>query len=82
MTGLDISMQNIGKLTVKDQIYYKLRNLLLVLIKLLLRQKAKISNKKLLNSEMSKNSNTETRMPGKKVACHIKTLRNLRMFTV
>jgi len=31
---------------------------------------------------MSKNSNTETRMPGKKVACHIKTLRNLRMFTV
>ena len=82
MTGLDISMQNIGKLTVKDQIYYKLRNLLLVLIKLLLRQKEKISNKKLLNSEMSKNSNTETRMPGKKVAYLIKTLRNLRMFTV
>ena len=82
MTGQDISMQNIGKLTVKDQIYYKLRNLLLVLIKLLLRQKAKISNKKLLNSEMSKNSNIETRMPGKKVAYLIKTLRNLRMFTV
>ena len=49
---------------------------------LLLKLKVLVSNKELLNLEMSKNSSTETRMLGKKVVYHMKRLKNLRMFTV
>jgi hypothetical protein len=48
----------------------------------LLKLKVPVSNKELLNLEMSKNLSTETRMPGKKVGYHTQKLRNLRMFTV
>jgi hypothetical protein len=82
MTGQDINMLNIGKHTVKVLIYYKLKNLLLLSIKLLHKQKALNSNKGLLNSEMSKNSSTRIRDLGKKVLYHTLKLKNLKMFTV
>jgi hypothetical protein len=82
MTGQDINMLNIGKHTVKVLIYCKLKNLLLLSIKLLLKQKALNSNKGLLNSEMSKNSSTRIRDLGKKVLYHTLKLKNLKMFTV
>jgi len=82
MIGQEPNMLNIGKHMAKDQIYYKLKNHLLLLTKLLLRQKALISKKELSNSEMSKNSSTETRTPGKKVHYHTLKLKNLKMFTV
>ena len=75
-------MLNIGKHTAKVQIYYKQKNLLLLLIKLLLRHKALISNKELSNSVMSKNSSTRIRDLGKKVHCHTLKLKNLKMSTV
>jgi hypothetical protein len=82
MIGQDINMLNIGKHTVKVLIYYKLKNLLLLSIKLLHKQKALNSNKELLNSEMSKNSSTRIRDLGKKVLYHTLKLKNLKMFTV
>jgi hypothetical protein len=82
MTGQAINMLNIGKHTVKVQIYYRLKNLLLPWIKLLHRQKALISNKELSNLEMSKNSSTRIRDPGKKVLYHTLILKNSKMFTV
>ena len=82
MTGQDINMLNIGKHTVKVLIYYKLKNLLLLSIKLLHKQKALNPNKGLLNSEMSKNSSTRIRDLGKKVLYHTLKLKNLKMFTV
>ncbi len=80
LTGQDINLQNTGKHTAKDQILCKLMRLLLILILSCLspRLKVVLATKKLSNLEMSKNLNTKTKIPGKKVPYHIKTLRNSR----
>ena len=52
--------------------------LILILSCLSPRLKEVLATKKLSNSEMSKNLNTKTKIPGKKVPYHIKTLKNLR----
>ena len=77
-------MLNTGKHTVKDQNQSNQTMLLLILIQsyLLLKLKVPVSNREHLNLEMSKNSNTEIRTPGKKVAYLMPKLRNLRMSTV
>ena len=77
-------MLDTGKRTVRDQSWSNQTMLLLILIQsyLLLKLKVPVSNREHLNLEMSKNSNTEIRTPGKKVAYLMPKLRNLRMYTV
>ena len=84
MTGQELNMLNIGKPTVKDQIYCKLRKLPLILIQscLLLRLKVDLATKNLSNLVMSKNSSTRIKNLGKKVLYHTLILRNLRMSIV
>jgi hypothetical protein len=84
MTGQELNMLNIGKPTVKDQIYCKLRKLPLILIQscLLLRLKVDLATKNLSNLVMSKNSSTRIKNHGKKVLYHTLILRNSRMSIV
>lgn len=84
MTGQELNMLNIGKLMAKDQNYYKLMKVLMILIQSYhsLKLKALISKKELLNLAMYKNSNTKTKEPGKRMLYHMMKLKNLKTFIV
>ena len=57
-------------------------HLILIQSYLSLKLKLLVSNKEPSNLEMFKNSNTETKMPGKKVVYHTPKLKNSRTSTV